>query len=361
MPGLSQTRGLQQEQTAGLSSFPAVWSAALDELVLDIRWSSDGKLIAAMPSDGEIAVFDSEGRRIASLPEHAGGNGSCGWHPKEPRLFTYGQGGEIRIWAPPFAEPVTGIIAGRGWCEHAAFNADGSLIAAAVDRELVIFEFSPGGGELREVQRFAGHKSTLCHFVWNPANARELAGIGDGGAVMWRIGSAVPFTRFDWGGASLVATWSPDGRWLVTGDQTPSVHVFDFQKNAPLHIQGYGGKVKNFAWQGAGEWLATGGGERIAVWPCTGESGPDGATPIELAGHPGTVTALDFCPESAVLASGCKGGLVLLWMPHQSNLPALVAQRLEEITVLRWSPDQRSLAMADAGGSITIFRLNTQK
>jgi WD40 repeat protein len=357
MPGLTQTTGLQQEQTAGLSSFPAVWSAILDEHVLDVRWSSDGKLIAAMPSDGEIAVFDSEGRRMASLSEHRGGNGSCGWHPKEPTLFTYGQDGELRIWRPPFSAPAMRIVAGRGWCEQAAFNADGTLLAAAVDRELLVFEVDSAAGELRDKQRFGGHKSTLCHFVWNPAAPLELAAVGDGGAVMWRVGSAAPFSRFDWGGASLTATWSPDGRWLVTGDQTPSVHVFDFRTGAPLHIQGYGAKVKNLAWQGQGEWLATGGGESIAVWPCTGEKGPDGATPLELSGHPGSVTALDFCPESAVLASGCKSGFVLLWMPHQSNLPALVAQRLEEITVLRWSSDRRSLAVADAGGGLTVFQL----
>lgn len=320
-----------------------------------MRWSGDGALLAVLPSEGNVEIFDRDGTSVASLTGHKGGNGSICWHPAAPTLLTCGQDGLARIWSSPFSHPVAECVAGRGWCEYGAFNASGDLVAIALDRELVIFDV--GCEAVREVQRFAGHKSTLCHFVWNPAKSQELAGIGDGGAVMWRVGETEPFTRFDWGGASLLGSWSPDGRWLVTGDQTPSVHLFDFQRNSPLHIRGYGAKVKNFAWQDTGESLATGGGDRVAIWQCTGEKGPDGTAPIELEGHPDIVTALDFCPGSAVLASGCRGGLVLLWMPQQSNKPALVAQRLEEITSLRWSPDQRSLAAGDAGGGIVVFRL----
>jgi WD40 repeat protein len=72
---------------------------------------------------------------------------------------------------------------------------------------------------------FSNHRTSVSDFSWNPMNPLEIASVCGAGARTWRIDETEPFARFDWGGASLLATWSPDGRRLVTGDQTPSVHL----------------------------------------------------------------------------------------------------------------------------------------
>ena len=64
------------------------------------------------------------------------------------------------------------------------------------------------------------------------------------GNLMKRRNQFEPFARFDWDGASLIVTWSPDGRWVATSDLTASVHLYDFTRAYPLHIHGYGTKVK---------------------------------------------------------------------------------------------------------------------
>jgi WD40 repeat protein len=111
----------------------------------------------------------------------------------------------------------------------------------------------------------------------------EIASVSGNGARMWRIGETEPFARFDWGGASLLVTWSPEGRWLVTCDQTPSVHLYDFTRDCPLHIQGYETKVKAMDFSADGKHLATGGGAKVTVWNCTGKTDPSASYSVNPA------------------------------------------------------------------------------
>jgi hypothetical protein len=115
---------------------------------------------------------------------------------------------------------------------------------------------------------------------------------------MWRIGETEPFARFDWGGASLLVTWS----WLVTGDQTPSVHLYDFTRDYPLHIQGYETKVKAMDFSLDGKRLATGGGAKVTAWNCTGKTGPEDTIPDQLKFHKGDMETIAWSPTGEFLA-----------------------------------------------------------
>jgi len=334
---------------------PERWTQLLDEHTLDLRWSPDGAYLAGMPSVGRIAVHDAEtGNPVALLPGHAGGNGGITWHPARNTLATYGQDSTIRIYEAPFVSPTREILLAKGWADRIAWNLDGSLLAATVGRSLFILDGATG--EIR--QTFSEHKSTICDISWNPKRLREIASVCDGGARMWRVNEGKAIGEFDWGGASLIVSWSPNGRWVVTGDQTPSVHLYETNEGTPLYIQGYETKVKSLAWQTDSTWLATGGGRMITIWPCTGKKGPRNATPKQFLGHLKDVHALDFLPGQPVLASGGRDGLVLLWLADAGGDPSLIARRSAEVTSVRWSPDRISLAFGTADGEVTVCRLN---
>lgn len=336
------------------SLMPEIWTYTLDEHGVDLRWSPDGSYLAAMPSVGRIGVFEGgSGEILSLLPGHDGGNGGIDWHPECDTLATFGQDAVIRIYEAPFDSPPREITLEKGWADRIAWNPDGSLLAATVGKSLFILDGE--SGELR--QTFSDHKSTICDISWNPKRLREIASVCDGGARMWRVDEEKAIGNFDWGGASLIVSWSPNGRWVATGDQVPSVHLYDTSRQHPLHIQGYETKVKTLAWQSDGSWLATGGGATITVWPATGKKGPENATPIQLTGHIGMVEALDFQPAQPVLVSGGRDGIVLLWLPHTSREPALIAQRENEITCVRWSPDGCTLAFGTATGEVAVCRL----
>lgn len=350
MPGLEviAEEGLAFNSASRL--LPESWTVELDDYVLDLCWSSDGKWLAALPSQGRILVLNREGEIVLELPGHDGGNGSVAWKPGCASIATYGQDASVRVYEVPDGTPTLVIPLEKAWAERVAWNPDGTLLAASAGRNVFVADAATGA--IR--QTLSDHKSTVCDIAWNPKRLREIASVCDGGARLWRLGETKPFGHFDWGGASLLVTWSPNGRWVVTGDQTPSVHLYDTGRKHPLYIQGYENKVKALAWEGEGEWLATAGSPAITIWPCTGKKGPERTTPIQLFGHVREVAALHFLPGRPVLASGGRDGLVLLWMPHRSEDPALIARREGEITALRWSPSGDALAFATDKGSVTL-------
>ena len=356
MPRLTDPDALEEEEIEIRSAadlLPLAWTADLAEYALDLRWSPDGTHLAALPSTGKPQLFDLAEGEIIDLPFHLGGNGSLAWHPRGHTLATFGQDGMLRLHEIPSGNSRE-LQLPRGWTERCAWNADGSLIAAAVGKAVHVIDATT----LETLQLIDDHRSTVTDLIWHPVVLDQFATASDGGARLWRLGETKPFARIDDGVAAVLTTWIPDGRWVVTSDQTPSVHLYDLKKRDPLYIQGFETKIKAFAWQNGGTpdlpWLALSGSPVITVWPCYGKNGPRGAKPHQLYGHLKEVTALDFPKDGPYLASGARDGFVLLWLPHHSDGPA------QEITAVRWSPDGLHLAYGTASGKIAIHSLNPE-
>ncbi len=329
-----------------LSALPA------GDHILGLSWSREGETLAITPARGPIIV--RAGPTVTELPDHGLGNGAAVFHPAKNLLATCGTDGKLRLFATLRASaPPREILLGRGWLERLAWSPDGAHLATALGRRLLVLNEA---GEI--AHEFAGHKSTVADFAWNPRNPAEIASVADGGATMWRLGESEPFARFDWGGASLLARWSPDGRWLVTGDQTPSVHLYDFTRDAPLHIQGYETKVKALSFNGASRRLATGGGSLVTVWTCTGKTGPEGSTPRQLQGHTGDSLALAYRPGGDWLASGGSDGRLILFEPDHSASPRASLRLDSAVTSLAWHPGDPLLAAGTESGLVQIFRVS---
>lgn len=321
--------------------------------VLGLDWSHDGSLLAVTPASGGILLLDADGTRLAELPDHGIGNGAATFHPGETRLATCGTDGKIRLYEPLRDHaPTREIPLGKGWLEVLAWSPDGSHLATALGRRLIVLDVN---GD--PVHEFAEHKSTIGDLAWNPKIPQEIAAVCDGGATMLRLGGNEPFARFDWGGASLLAKWSPDGRWLVTGDQTPSVHLYDFTRDYPLHIQGYETKVKALAFNSASRSLATGGGRLVTVWPCTGKRGPEGAVPKQLPGHDADCIALAWRRGSDLLASGGADGMLILFEPASSAKPRLQHDAGSEVAAIAWHPSEPRLAIGTGDGMVAVLEI----
>ena len=314
-----------------------------DDNVLSLAWSGDS--LAATPSTGEILVLDAASRKGSALDGHGPGNGESAWF--RGSLATCGFDGKIR-WNG------REIHAGRGIIERVKASADGNFLGAGQGKALLVFD-----GEGNPAQGLAGLPASIADFAWNPTDSSQVAVVGAGGARMWKFGEGEPFARFDWGGASLRVEWSSCGRWLATADQTASVHIYDFSRDYPLHIQGYETKVRSMVFSADGKRLATGGSSVITIWPCTGKKGPEGVTPIQLDGHDGEVVAAAFSPKTGRLATGDGTGMVLIFT-FQGDKAMRKRLRLDAgISALAWHPEKDWLAIGREDGAVSILSLET--
>jgi WD40 repeat protein len=316
-------------------------AVAADDNILSLAWSGDS--LAVTPSTGEILLLDAASRKGSSLDGHGLGNGESAWFGGS--LATCGYDGKIR-WNG------REIHAGRGIIERVKASADGKILGAGQGKALLAFD-----REGLASQGLTGLPASIADFAWDPADSSRVAVVGAGGARMWKFGEPEPFARFDWGGASMRAEWSPCGRWLVTADQTASVHIYDFTRDYPLHIQGYETKVRAMAFSADGKRLATGGGPVITIWPCTGKTGPEGVTPVQLDGHDGEVVAAAFSPKTGQLATGDGTGMMLIFT-FQGEKAIRKRLRLDAgISALAWHPEKDWLAIGREDGAVSILSL----
>jgi WD40 repeat protein len=175
-----------------------------------------------------------------------------------------------------------------------------------------------------------------------------------GGVCLW---NGVDFTarkEFAYNNGIHALVWSPDGKWLVSGNQDPSVHLWIPDEDVELHMSGYEGKVKHLSFDHTSHWLATGGGREACIWDCSG-AGPEGREPAMFP-HEAPVCATAFQHRHGLLATAAQDGVVMLWSPERKQPLRATVKMPVPATKLAWSPDDRFLAIGSEKGVVYVLR-----
>ena len=132
------------------------------------------------------------------------------------------------------------------------------------------------------------------------------------GATLWFPNAKAAPDGLAWKGSHLAAIFSPDGRFLVTSMQEPTLHGWRLADNKDMRMSGYAARVRSLAWTADGKWLATSGSTQLVIWPFQGKDGPMGKQPKILAPTEKQVEVVACHPQEDVVAVGYADGLVLL-------------------------------------------------
>jgi WD40 repeat protein len=330
-----------------------VASGRADEFIAGLHWCADSSALLISPGEGRFLLMAPGQEKPTNSWQGFGFGNGAGCFLEENRVALPSHDGKLRVYRTDIAEPECTLELGRGLVEKAAISAGGGFLAAACGKSLHIFETR----SFASICKLPAPKSGICDFAWHPADPERIVIVGDGGACLHKIPSPEPYARFDWGGASLRVLWSPDSRWVITADQTPSVHLYDCPRDFPLHIQGYAAKVKGLALSPCSRLLATGCMGTITLWGCAGPKGPEGSVPTQIPAHHGECEVLAWSPSGDLLASGGTDGALLLFNGEEPARPIAIAESKEPITSLAWSPDSRLLAIGGGKGAYFVFRV----
>ena len=106
--------------------------------------------------------------------------------------------------------------------------------------------------------------------------------------------------RARWSGRARISTstFSPDGQFLVTAMQEPTLHGWRLADRKDMRMSGYSARVRSLAWTAGGKWLATSGSEQLVLWPFQGKDGPMGKQPRMLAAFEVRVAVVACHPEA---------------------------------------------------------------
>jgi WD40 repeat protein len=194
---------------------------------------------------------------------------------------------------------------------------------------------------------------------WNaPTTARGLAFQAKGyrlavthynGVSLWFPKVEGPPQTLEWKGAHLDATFSPDGRFLISTMQENALHGWRLADSRNMRMTGYPGKTRSMSWSNDGTWLATSGAEAAIVWPFKDKEGPMGKAPRECGVREARVTKVAFHPRALVVAIGYSDGLLLLCrLPDAAEIP-IRASGGGPVSALCW----------DATGARLLFGLES--
>jgi WD40 repeat protein len=367
------------------------WAAVLDDYVIDLAWSPDGTQLAAASASGPVSIFQgSTGTKLHELPGHENGTNCLAWRPSVTptpaaassdtpssrpsslasslTLATGGQDGAVKLWDTSAGQHTATANLGTAWVEHLAwrpvpatanppsgsdlhpspFTPHASLLAATAGRDLT---FLSPDASIRH--RFKSAPKTLSAIAWHPQGG-ALAAAYFGGVCLWDADDFVAQKEFAYANGIHALVWSSDGRWLVSGNQDPSVHLWLPEEDQEFHMSGYEGKVKELSFDRTGRWLATGGGRDACIWDCLG-AGPEGREPAMLP-HDAKVCAVAFQKKFGVLATASQDGTLMLWSPERKQPLRATIKMPAAATKIAWSPDDAYLAIGSEKGAVYVLK-----
>ncbi len=331
-------------------SLKAIWRTNIDDHPIGLAWSPDGKLLAVAGVSGPITLFNgADGTVQHKLPGHTLlGTMAISWHRDSRLLASVGQDGKVRLWDTKTGTQTSEMAGGASWVERVAFSPAGDLLVSAAGRKLRLWNTT---GELN--YEYPDANSTITDIKWR-YDGKQFAISAYNGVVLYSPTKAEPLHRFEWQGSTLTLEWSPDGKYIATGDQDSTVHFWLVDSGQDLQMWGYETKVLELAWSFNSRYLATGGGTQAVIWDCSGK-GPENTRPIMLEGHKHLIKHLKFQRRGKLLASGGNDGLLAIWKIKKKKL-ALLADAVFKAPIagLAWSPDDRYIAASDESGTLSI-------
>src|SRR3954463_6517318 len=191
----------------------------------------------------------------------------------------------------------------RRWIDQVAAGPDGAVAWSAGKQAFA----QTGNGEPRSIEV----QATVGGLAFAPKGLR-LAVAHYNGVSLWFPNAQAAPEMLEWKGSHHHVAFSPNGQFMVTAMQEPTLHGWRVVDAKHMRMSGYSARVRSFAWTVGGKWLATSGSEQLVLWPFQGKDGPMGKQPKMFAAFAVRVTTVACHPKQEVVAVGYADGTVLL-------------------------------------------------
>lgn len=328
------------------------------------RFSPDGTRVVTAGSDANLRLWSADGKPSVTLTGHTGVVWTADWSADGAHLLSGGRDGTARLWSAADGSALQVMHHGRpGAVMRVHFVAPGLACVQGGNRTPQLWHVAKGtkagdlvghadvvwgvaaaqgrwlvsGGQDRTARLWDLHNGQTSRVFGRDAMQAPDGGHAGNGSPVFAVAIAPDAMLAATGhregqvkvwstpdeklvgperkhaGAVLIARFSPDGKWLVTGSADHTVGVWDLQTApgaaAGTRLGGHTDWVQALDISGDGAKLATGDWKgNVRFW-----SLPGGALLGEGAGHTGRVTSVHFAPDGAKCVTASGDGTARIW------------------------------------------------
>jgi WD40 repeat protein len=290
--------------------------------VQGVRCSPDGKSLAVLTGDGQVALWDvATGAERLRLPKlqrptlclafsHDGKVLATGGYGYNARLRFLGDRADLKVWDAGDGKELASCEDFTSDILAVAFSPDGGTLASAGDFTARLWDWKKG----RELPRFTGHAQEITGLVYSPDGKTLYSASKDATVRVWDAGTTKEEAVLRGHAKGVMALGlTPDGKTLATASMDGSVRVWDTARRKELH--------RLTAEHGDAWCLAFAPAERILVSGDGGWTGPGGPPRVwdwwaakelrQLKALPGA-RCLAFSPDGKTVAVGFQPNLTFI-------------------------------------------------
>lgn len=331
--------------------FEEHYSTTLSDYVTAIAWSPHDKTLVATTAAGEVVLWNDG--QLTTLQTGSGTSIDCvAFSPDGKFVAVGGQDGQVKIWQG--TELITTLDNPRTWVDKLAWSPKSNQLAFSLGRYVQVWD-----ADTQEVVITVNFDtSTVLGLDWR-SDGRYLGIGGYKGVKIWdsQNWDQEPYI-LDMPTVSTAMAWSPDGKFLASGNMDRSITVLEWNNPDPWIMRGFPGKIRQLAWSQAttqlgAPILASSSVEGIVVWEKL-ENEDLGWESRILTNHVDIITAIAFAPNSFLLASAASDGWLCLWKKAKQVTQVLTGVA-GGFSSLAWHPQGKFLAAGGDKGELLVW------
>jgi WD40 repeat protein/tRNA A-37 threonylcarbamoyl transferase component Bud32 len=158
------------------------------------------------------------------------------------------------------------------------------------------------------------------------------------------------------GGGQFAVSWSPDGKFIATGNMMGQVEIQDAVKRTVISSHSrHTAPVAAIAWSPDSRRFASGSYDgTVIVWDIVNNQLIRNYTQ-----NNGPVLSVAWSPDGTRVVSSDQGGTALIWEASTGKTLKRYNGHRDQVTSVSWSPDGRLIASASADRSVHLWNAST--
>ena len=208
------------------------------------------------------------------------------------------------------------------------------------------------------VKSFHGHTGGIRSIAFVPGKKDFFTSGYDGKVLKWSLDGDDQALQVVYSGADIIEVLavSPDEAWLAMGSSNTAIKMVPLKGGQGYEMPGHKGKLKSLIFSYDGNYLYSASLDgKVLKWDLssrTNTSMTDGSLPL---------TSIDVSLNGKYIAGINSEGGVIVWNQTDKTDNFRIDAVGKNIKVVRFNPDNNTLALGDVNGTVELWAVNLKK